>query len=612
MLIPILFAFSFFISCQALNNFNIDAGNINGIYSEVTLVGDQLHLCNKLTQRTDGTPDGLLRFYLPSDQVLRKLEISNERGEKIKYSLTRGDGITMIEVMTDAETQNFIVDYDVDLRKLKPSITFQHGKNQLFILPETSIFPMNHIEPTPDNIEYTVKVSESAEKYSYAKQTTAGNASIPPTIIYGNFRIVELDGVKVYIPSDINVNKEALDYVVSCIISAYNYYTKIYGKSVLSEDLKLFFLNRRGGYTFQDGIILSQKYISADTVIHDDLVKLISHEIAHLWWGIGVKTKSWSIAEGLAELSSDLYLMEKEQRNSKSIYSYKNSMVLDSNMKPEDIENLSLFNANYRTIAYNKLPIIFHEAELKIGRNNLINALSSFYMTRKNTSKLSGFEEMVSHFPAAYQIELRKDVDGTLENWPDYYIKSVSGNTVVFQGNNINFPETVPIKLTTDQNQIISDTLQFDVATNEIVKQYQNNIVEIIIDSDFTTNQSVLLNDLWVKNSKSILDNKWLHAYPPEYHTFFNSLLSYLFTETNVRIDDIIDKNSRTPLSAAKKKLMNLDIYGSYLKIRKQNQYFKITVTFNTKGGFENGFIEGYFYEKDNIICLKSIERIKI
>lgn len=611
-LISVLFASSFFISCHALNILDMEPGNIHGIYSEVTLAGDQLHLHNNLTRRADSAPYLLLRFYLPSDRILRNLEISNEQGEKMKYSLSCEGDNTMIEVVIDAETQNFIVDYDVDLSKMKTSITFQRDKNQLFILPETSLFPKNQNELTPDNIVYTVTVSGSAGLYSYAKQTTTIKASIPPTIIFGNFRIVELDGVKVYMPRDINVNKEALDYVASCIVSAFNYYTKIYGESILSEDIKLFFLNRRGGYTFQDGIILNQKYISTDTVARNDLVKLISHEIAHLWWGIGVKTRSWSIAEGLAELSSDLYLIENVNNNSKSIYSHKNAIVLDSNMKPQDIENLNIFNTNYRAIAYNKLPIIFHEAELKIGREKLVNALSSFYIEKKKSSKLSGFDEIINHFPAAYQTELRKDVDGTLENWPDYYINSVSGNTVVFRGDNINFPETVPVELTTDQNEVISDTLHFDTATNEIVKQYHNNIVKIVIDSDFITNQSVLLNDLWTKDSKSLLDNKWLHAYPPKYHTFFNSLLNYLFTDKDVRIDDIIDRNIKSSLSVAKKKLMNIDIYGAFLKIRVSNQYFKITVTFNTKEGFENGFIEGHFYEKENTLYLKSIERIKI
>lgn len=612
MLISILIASSFFISCQAWNLLNMKPGNINRIYSEVILSGDQLHFHNKLTRRADSATDGLFRFYLLFDQALKKLEISDQWGEKMKYSLTRGNGVDMIEVITSEEIQTIVVDYYVDLSKLKPSISFQHDINQLFILPETSIFPVNYIELTPDNIEYTVKFSESEGKYSYAKQTATTYASMPPAIIYGNFRTVELDGVKVYIPNDINANMEALNYAASCVVSVYNYYAKIYGESMLSKNIELFFLNRRGGYSFQNGIMLNQEYITADTVAYDDLIHLISHEIAHLWWGIEVKTKSWAIAEGLAELSSDLYLIENEQKDPKSIYSYKNSMVLDSNLKPEDIENLSLFNTNYRAIAYNKLPIIFHEAELKIGRCNLINSLSDFYQTKKASLELSGFKEIISHFPSSYQDELSKDVDGSLENWPDYYIKSVSENTVVFRGNNLNFPETVPIELTTDQREVINDTLHFDVATNEIVKQYKNNIVRIIIDSDFSTNQSVLLNDLWTKNSKSILNNKWLAAYPPKYYTFFKSLLDYLFTDINIDIDDIIDKNCKPPLSAAKKKLKNIDIYGAYLKIRKANQYFKITVTFNTKEGFENGFIEGYYYEKDNTLYLKSIERIKI
>ena len=606
MFVSFLFSFLLLMSYQSSDILNAQSGNINGIYSEVTLSEGQLHLHNKLTKRVDGT----FRFYLPLSHALSNIKMSNEQGEEIKYNHSESNNIIIIEAVTDAETQNIIVDYDVDLRKLKPSISYQQDKNQLFILSETPIFPINHKKSTPDNITYSVKASDATGNYSYSKQSTKCNAFFPLPIIYGNFKIVESDGVKVHIPDDVRINKDVLDYTIACIVNSCNYYTKIYGENEFADDINLFFLNRRGGYALEDGIILSQEYISSTTVKHEELAELISHEIAHLWWGRGVKPKSTSISEGLAELSSDLYLIENEQWDSKNIYANKNNTILLSNIKPENIERLS--NANYKTFAYSKLPIILHEAELQIGRENLKKALSNFYLAEKNSSELAGFEEMINYFPTNYQLKLRKEIDGTLDNWPDYYIKSVSGNTVVFKGNNIYFPEIVPVQLITDKNEIINDTLHFNVAATEITRQYQHDIVKIIIDNDFAINQSELLNDVWRKNSNSILDNKWQQEYPAQHRTFFNSLLNYLFTETSVKIDNIVDKDSRSALSATKENLMKRNLYNAYFEINESNNHFKIMVTLNTSRGFENGFIEGQFYEKNNIINLKSIIRIKI
>jgi hypothetical protein len=65
-------------------------------------------------------------------------------------------------------------------------------------------------------------------------------------------------------------------------------------------------------------------------------------------------------------------------------------------------------------------------------------------------------------------------------------------------------------------------------------------------------------------------------------------------------------------LSEGKKKLKGVKIHGSFLTIKTKNQYFKITITFSHNGSFENGYIEGYFYEQDNSLRLKSFGRIKI
>jgi hypothetical protein len=594
---------------------DIEFEYIQEIHSEVDFAGGNLFLQNRLTLDPDNVKESTVKFYLPSKHILSHLKITDEHGKKLKYRARTMMDISLIEVENDENNQTVIVDYHLDLSKTNSSIAYFRDDNQYFILPENSIFPRNNVGLKPDNIHYTVKVTESASKYSYAKESLPGNFSMPPCIIFGNFKIEQYKGVQVYIPADIEVNKERLDYIVSSISDSYNYYSEVFGKSILSQDIKVFFLNRRGGYTFQDGIILNQKYISGNnSFANDEITGVVAHETAHLWWGTGVMTKSFAITEGLAEFSSNFYLTDNEKQ-SFNIYSYKNSIVaLNTSVKPANIDSLNVFDENYKTIAYSKLPVIFHEAELKIGRDDVLKALKSFYTAEKQSSKLCGFENIVSHFPTDYQDELRKDVDGTLENWPDFYVRDVSGNTVVFKGDHIHFGEIVPVELTTDKNEIIRDTLYFDAENNEIEKCYNNDILKIIIDSDFSTNQSVLLNDLWSKDTTSLLDNKFRQTYEPEYRIFFDTLLNYLFTKEDVSIVDMIDRKNVSFLSEGKKKLKeaNVKAHGSCIKINTKSRYFKIVVTYSHKDGFENGYIEGLFYEQDNSLRLKSFKRIKI
>ena len=108
-LTPYLFAFSFIISCRPFDILNAQPGNINRVYSEIILTGDQLHLCNKLTKRTDDISDESFRFYLPLARILSNLVISNEQGERMEYNLSEIDNIRVVDVVTKTEDQNITV-----------------------------------------------------------------------------------------------------------------------------------------------------------------------------------------------------------------------------------------------------------------------------------------------------------------------------------------------------------------------------------------------------------------------------------------------------------------------------------------------------------------------
>lgn len=612
-LIVILLAPSCLISCSLSASVEMKSGNVHEIFADINLDKNMLEFKCKLTPLPNSLNIRVLTFYIPSKHHLDNLKITNEHGSKLKYKIDKIDNLSMVEVEIGDNNQSIALEYDLDLLKMKSSIAYFRGDNQFFILPEASVLPRNNAEIVPDNIHYVVNVSESAKEYEYVKETSLTNVhSMPPPIIFGNFKQVKYGNIQAYIPIDNTTDEVSLDAVMSHISDSYNYYTASFGQNEY-QNVEVFFLNRRGGYTIPNGIILDQKYISENNRTSiEEVVHIIAHEIAHLWWGIGVSASSWSITEGLAELSCDFYLANRKKQDSKDIYSRKNSIVLDSDIKPKNFGNLSLSDANYKTFAYNKLPIILHEAELKMGSDNAIKALRDFYLTEKNSSKPQSLESIFKFFPPNHQIEIIKDLDGTLEDWPDFYVKEVTNNTVTFGSQNVYFPEIVPVKLTTDGNEIIQDTLHFDSGLNEIVKQYSDDIVKIIIDSNFNTNQSILLNDLWIKKPKSLLNNKWQHSCDAKYDTFFNALLGYVFTDEVLSITEIADEKNISLLSKAKNALKEVAICNTYLRLREQNHSFKLTLAVKSQKGFETGYIEGYFYESKGHLRLKAIKRIKI
>lgn len=90
-------------------------------------------------------------------------------------------------------------------------------------------------------------------------------------------------------------------------------------------------------------------------------------------------------------------------------------------------------------------------------------------------------------------------------------------------------------------------------------------------------------------------------------------ILWFFTKDGDASIITTVDGKNKSLLSKAKKVLEQIKIYDSFLKIKKQDKYFKITIAFMSKGEFKNGFIEGYYYVKeDGSMHLKSIKKFKI
>lgn len=613
----LLFTSSFTISSQTIGA-DKEAKFIKAISSEVSFIGDKLLINNRLTlNKANQQDDEAVYFYLPSTRLMDSLEVKSNQGEKMKFTVKDCGTSSLIELRVAGGSDFLEVKYALDLNKMNAAISYHRDDNECFILPEESIFPKNNRELAPDNISYTLKVTDANKKYSYLKEIPNSQFLLmPPCVIAGNFTVMQYGRVKAYIPVNLEVDYDQLKTITSTLADSYDYYSTIFGKSHLPEDLNLFFLHRRGGYAHSDGIILDENMILKTQVPFNDydLTHVIAHEVAHLWWGWGVMSSAWALNEGLAEYSTDLYLSDKCHYTQRKIYALKNFSLIFSNITPVNIEEPSLFNnaKNYKLIAYKKLPILFHEAELKVGRGNIIKALKQFYLVQKEKHPVYSMADFLAAFPDTYQDELRQDIDGTLKSWPDFYVKKATDKSVVFQGDHVVYEEVVPVELLTKEKKVVLDTLHFSAKNKEITRTYQDSIIQIIIDKDFSTNQALLLNDCWSNDAIYRSDNKWPESNEPKYHDFSNKLLSYLFTEEAISIDSFAEKQNSSFLVKAKNILDKMHLWGYYLIVHEKEKRFEISIAYTSNNNFHKGYISGFFSEDNNFVRLKSLGRTNI
>ncbi len=581
--------------------------NIKKTTSEIFIENSgKVHIKSKVNFTFSGS---IASFYLHSRRFIDNISISVD-GNEIDFKILNQPNLSEIVVELNGLDKNaFDIDYDIDLEKFNSKINFYSDRNQFYILPEINIFPRN--KNSFKNIEYHIITSSNDYTYSNDSINKFINTNCP-YVISGNFNIFKHDNIISYVPKDIDTNQEKLIEILSLINQSNKYFTKIFGESDLTSPLEVYFLKRRGGHGYSNGIILDQEYVSNSSDKNASM-PFIAHEVAHFWWGTSITAESPSITEGLAEYSADLFMGNQNNISLANIYAKKNIEVEVTQIKPVNFNELTPFSDNYRSISYKKIPIILHELEFKLGKEKLIENLRRFYSITNKTNAFFSYQDLVNVFQnEGIKEEFNSDTGNQIQNWPDFYIKNVSNNSIEFSSENILFDEIVPVEIFSDKNEIIQDTLYFNEKNNSIKKQYQNNISKAIIDKDFNTNQSLLINDVWVNERIDLLDSKYPMFYEEKYYLFTNKLVEYLFNDKKININDITDKKNEEFLVKTKEKLKIVKTNGFNLLLNKKKRYFKIFVSFIYKDKHHVGYIDGYYTNVDDTIILKSLNRINI
>lgn len=561
-------------------------GNIQSLNVKVDLQSDVL-IMNLLISPIDG---GTVRFKIPAYKQIQIDFLHNEEHQDVSFTNEAG------YYTVKADSVN--LQYKVNLQAIEQSISSIFNLGQCIFLPESGFLPTNG---DTSLIDYSIEYAESIEQYEYHpgkcryKQTL-----LPPSIILGDFLPVKKGNVTFYLPPDKQVLGSLIDSIASYTNLICEYYSRVLGPNSLSNDLSIFFVRRRGGYSSHEGILLSEDFLFKE--IGFDFISVLSHEIAHLWWGIGVNMISWSLGEGLSEFSSMQFLRYLYGNN--QIIRDKNISLLEDVGGPQNVEMVTPGDSFYRSYSYQRLPILLNEISNKTGVDHFNHSLYRLFSEYSVSKNVLTINDLVSFFPRDISDDVCAKMKGLVKNWPDYYISEVSGCRVVLAGAFLFFSETIPVEVAFKDGRIIEEHITLSPTCDIVRKEYDGEIAHVVIDPCFITNQSNTLNDSWSLNRSDSQTFKWQFDYPPRYRHFESYLEELLFSQ---KVQPEIENKS---LEFLRNKLSSLSVDGSLFCANPETGYFTWYVAFIHKEDKGIGWVKGTFYDDGSKIELRSIKRV--
>ncbi|CAM1340017.1 hypothetical protein [Tenacibaculum amylolyticum] len=358
----------------------------------------------------------------------------------------------------------------------------------------------------------------------------------PPPIISGNFQTQKVKDWDVYWLENKN-NIEKTDVIVNYIDEIYNYYAKKYGKK--NKKIKIIFIPFKNkdllGKTLDNVILLNEKMLSKK---HKLEKRLLAHEVAHLWWGVGgLQFKERVFTEGIAEFMALEFLKFKGEKE------YVNDLRHVKNYISEGIKNIDpLFKVTRDSkikYSYNFIPILLNSIQHN-SEKDLYEELSIFYS--KNLSKIFVNINDLNHF-------LKKNNTTTSlitkRSLPEYFIEEDKDSIMIYGITKT--PTSINIEIKDTLNNKKTETLFFS-DRHTVFKRSKLNLKRIIIDPKMEKLQFSRLNDIWTKDQNSLLaKNRYFNFYHSNKKAieYASEVINYLSSNNNDFLTKICGANKR-------------------------------------------------------------------
>lgn len=429
-----------------------------------------------------------------------------------------------------------------------------------------------------------------------------------PPIIAGDFINSEINGFKVYNLKKDNKKQGKINKMVGVVKDAYDFYQINYPKKNLPKIIFLPLEGSLGGLTLKDVILLDSNILN-DSISTEK--RLIAHEVAHLWWGVGgIRFDNNFYNEGVAEYMALKYLEHigdreyvKKSKNTKYYH-------IEGITSHEEIYNKKLTTEEKGIFNYDYTPLLFFNIET--DKNDLFKCLSEFY--RKN----EGSKESISVGDLDLFLK-QKGLEPIIKKGllPDFFFMEEE-DKFILKGLNVT-NERIELELTDNNNIKTLKTFLFSQKKDKCIIN-KNDYKKIVIDPEYKVLQFSRLNDVWINNDKSVFSkNRYfpIDEVKPEVLYLSTKILDYLFSNNNVRIYDLtceenlwlIEKIDKLKEGINKNDELILTGASTLFKIGDRNHNrLDIKATFYSKKDNTSKFIYFYLYYDKSLKFLQNFK----
>ncbi|MCL1666570.1 hypothetical protein M2T82_00690 [Elizabethkingia ursingii] len=325
-------------------------------------------------------------FYVNKNASIKRLISDNKPIDfEVKETVEDVKKITIKNTFPGKFVLNIAYSYPLD--KIESKI-FAYNPNWIELNLYTGWFPVNF-----DNKNYSYhinfKVPEGYEiigngvirkNKAYTTIVNNNNHFDIPLVLTNRFQQFSSSNNKIKFYG-VQLPRKKIEEIQKTSLEMYNFYKNKFGKS--STDKLVVTVN-----PFEHDMSYARKgFISISLLDNYGIIdrKVLSHEIAHLWWQ-SAKSRVWEdwLNESFAEFST-LKWIENSYPN--EIFQNQLKRYEDAYKIPKKISQVKPGDENWHSIAYFKGPYILYQLEQKIGEQKMVEFLKDVYISRVSTTE---------------------------------------------------------------------------------------------------------------------------------------------------------------------------------------------------------------------------------